>query len=194
MLGVVLCGGQSSRMGTDKGLLKLHASTWAQTAVDKLSELELPIVISINKIQLNDYAAIFSPQQLITDNDKLKIHGPLSAVLSIHLQYPSEDLVLLACDMPLMETELIKELLNLYHEQPAHDAFVFTNDAEPEPLCGIYKSKGLAHILQLYHTNQLPKHSMKYMLEHISTYTIPVPDDKKKAFRNFNAHAELNGL
>ena len=194
MLGVILCGGQSSRMGTDKGLLKLHANTWAQTAVDKLSELKLPIVISINKLQLNDYSTIFSPQQLVTDNDSLEIHGPLSGILSVHLHYPSEDLVLLACDMPLMETELIKELLNIYQKQPAYDAFVFTNDGEPEPLCGIYKSNGLAHILQLYQTNQLPKHSMKFMLEHISTHTIPLSDDKKKAFRNFNAHAELNGL
>jgi molybdopterin-guanine dinucleotide biosynthesis protein A len=194
MLGVVLCGGQSTRMGTDKGLLKLHANTWAQTAVDKLGELKFPIVISVNKNQLNDYASIFSLQQLITDNDSLKLHGPLSGVLSVHLKYPSEDLVLLACDMPLMETELIKELLNQYQQLPAYDAFVFTNDGEPEPLCGIYKSNGLAHILQLYQTNQLSKHSMKYMLEHISTHSIPLPDDKKKAFRNFNAHAELNGL
>ena len=43
-------------------------------------------------------------------------------------------------------------------------------------------------------SDQLPKHSMKYMLEHISTQLIPIPEDQKKYFRNFNAHAELNGL
>ena len=193
MIGVVLCGGQSSRMGTDKGLLKLHANTWAQTAVDKLAELQLPVIISVNKNQYPDYATIFSPQQLITDNETLEIKGPLGGLLSVHLQHPAEHLLLLACDMPLMETNLLKELISIYNQQTA-DAFVYTNDGEPEPLCGIYKSAGLQYILQLYQSNQLAKHSMKFMLEHVNTHFIPLTDDNKKCFRNFNAHAELNGL
>jgi molybdenum cofactor guanylyltransferase len=194
MIGVILCGGQSSRMGSDKGLLKLEAKTWAQTAFDKLAELNFPIVISVSEKQLSDYAAVFTSTELVTDNSVLSIHGPLSGVLSVHLQYPAEDLLILACDMPLMETVLLKELLVQYNHYPSEDAFIFINEDEPEPLCGIYKAKGLAHILGLYKSNQLPKHSMKYMLEHIHTHTIPVPEDKKKCFRNFNAHAELNGL
>lgn len=193
MIGVILCGGQSSRMGSDKGLLKLHANTWAQTAVDILAEFQLPVVISVNKNQYTDYATIFSLEQLITDNDSLQIKGPLAGLLSVHLQYPAEDLLLFACDMPLMETSLIKELMAIYNQQTA-DAFVYTNDGESEPLCGIYKYSGLKHILQLYQSNQLSKHSMKFMLEHVNTHFIPLTDDKKKCFRNFNAHAELNGL
>ena len=144
MIGAILCGGQSSRMGTDKGLLKLHANTWAQTAVDKLADLSLPVVISVNKNQYADYATIFSAQQLITDNETLEIKGPLVGLLSVHLQHTTEDLLLLACDMPLMETSLLKELVTIYNQQSA-DAFVYTNDGEPEPLCGIYKSSGLKH-------------------------------------------------
>lgn len=194
MIGVILCGGQSSRMGTDKGLLKLHANTWAQTAVDKLAELQLPVVISVNKNQYDDYATIFSPHQLIIDNDSLQIKGPLAGLLSVHLQHHTEDLLLLACDMPLMETSLLKELVTIYNQDSAADTLVYINDGEPEPLCGIYKSSGLNHILHLYQTSQLPKHSMKFMLEHINTHFVPLTDDKKKCFRNFNAHAELNGL
>ena len=194
MLGLVLCGGQSTRMGSDKGLLKLQANTWAQTAVDKLLELQLHVVISVNKNQYAEYAAVFSAQQLIIDNESLHLKGPLYGVLSGHMQYPEEDFMVLACDMPLLETGLIKELLTVYHQHSDNDAFVFTNDGEPEPLCGIYKSSGLSHILQLYHSGELTRHSMKFMLEHISTFTLALPADKKSSFRNFNAHAELNGL
>ena len=154
----------------------------------------MPVIISVNKDQYEEYSSIFPAQQLIPDNDSLQLKGPLCGVLSVHLQYPQEDLLILACDMPLMETELIKELLLTIINIPKSDAFVYTNDGEPEPLCGIYKAKGLAHIFSLYQNKQLPKHSMKYMLEHITTHSIPLPDDKKKCFRNFNAHAELNGL
>lgn len=204
MTGVILCGGQSSRMGTDKGLLKAplplqtgylsQANTWAQTAVDKLTDLQLQVVISVNKNQYSDYATIFSTQELVTDNDSLQLRGPLAGLLSVHLYHPSEDLLLLACDMPLMEANLLKELVTIYNQNLTPDAFVYTNDGEPEPLCGIYKSSGLKHILQLYQSNQLPRHSMKYMLEHVNTHLIPLTNDKKKCFCNFNVHAELNGL
>jgi len=194
MLGVILCGGQSSRMGSDKGLLKLEAKTWAQTALDKMAELNFLTSISVNEKQHNDYAAVFNSTELIIDDPALSIHGPLSGVLSVHLQHPAEDLMILACDMPLMEVELLKELLTHYREHTSNDAFVYTNDGEPEPLCGIYKARGLAHILHLYQSQELPKHSMKFMLEHIDTRFIALPDEKKKCFRNFNAHAELNGL
>jgi molybdopterin-guanine dinucleotide biosynthesis protein A len=194
MLGTILCGGQSTRMGSDKGLMKMQADTWAKVAFDKIAALSLPVVVSVNSKQQQDYVAVFPDTPLIKDNDSLKLKGPLCGVLSVHLAYPSEDLIILACDMPLLESVLLKDLLKYYQDQQAPDAFVYTNDGQPEPLCGIYKAKGLAHIIQLYQSGQLPRHSMKYMLEHINTFLIPLPGDQKNSFRNFNAHAELNGL
>jgi molybdopterin-guanine dinucleotide biosynthesis protein A len=194
MTGAILCGGQSSRMGKDKGLLKLEAKTWAQTAIDKMDVLSLPVVLSVNSAQYSEYAAIFPPGQLVKDNESLLLKGPLCGVLSIHLQYPSEDLFVLACDMPLLDPGLLKELLTYYTGHPSFDAFVYTNENEPEPLCGIYKAKGLAHIIDIYRAGQLSRHSMKFMLEHINSYFVPLPADQKTSFRNFNAHSELNGL
>jgi molybdenum cofactor guanylyltransferase len=194
MLGVVLCGGQSTRMGTDKGLLKFHGISWAETAVENLTSLQLPVVLSVNENQLAEYAAVFPSQQLITDNDTLNIKGPLCAVLSVYLKYPAEDLLVLACDMPLMESGLIKELIAYYSRDAGAAAFVYTISNEPEPLCGIYRSGGLSYIYHLLQANELPRHSMKYMLENIHSEFIPLASDKKKYFRNFNTHAELNGL
>ena len=193
MLGVVLCGGQSSRMGSDKGLLKLDDKTWAQKAIDTLSNFQIPIAISVNKNQCHDYSSIFPVDTLIPDDPSLQLHGPLCGLLSVHLKYPEEDLLILACDMPLIDIELIKHLLTKYSTETA-DAFIYTADGEPEPMPGIFRSKGLTYVHQLYNNNQLPRHSMKYMLEHIHTSFSPLPADKKDCFRNFNTHAELNGL
>jgi molybdopterin-guanine dinucleotide biosynthesis protein A len=194
MLGVILCGGQSTRMGTDKGLIKLHANTWAQTAVDKMSLLQLNVLLSVNSTQYTDYLSVFKEHQLIKDNDELQVRGPLAGLLSVHVQYPDEDLFVLACDMPLMETVMLNELLLAYREHPSAEAYIFTNEEEPEPLCAIYTAKGLSYILHLLKAKKLPKHSVKFMLEHIPTFTSPLHDEQKKYFRNFNAHAELNGL
>jgi molybdopterin-guanine dinucleotide biosynthesis protein A len=194
MTGVVLCGGQSSRMGTDKGLLKLEARTWAQTALDKLAEMQLPVVLSVNALQYPGYADVFRAEQLVKDNETLDIHGPLSGVLSVHLLFPQEDLFILACDMPLMETTVMAQLITTYNDHPSFEAYIFSNNHEPEPLCGIYTARGLAATIDRYQSRQLLKHSMKFALQNLLVHTIPIETGHEKCFRNFNAHAELNGL
>jgi len=181
-------------MGTDKGLIKLHANTWAQTAMDKLAGLPVPTLLSVSEVQYPDYLEVFSDQHLVKDNPDMDFHGPLAGVLSVHLQHPEDDLLVMACDMPLMEISMVKELLLLYQEQPSAAAFVFTNNNEPEPLCAIYTARGLAHVYQLWLAKQLTRHSMKFVLGHLHTVSAPLKDFQKKYFRNFNAHAELNGL
>ena len=110
MLGIILCGGQSSRMGSDKGLLVLEAKTWAQTALDKLATLDIAMKLSVNEKQFAEYAKVFEKENLITDDSAADVRGPLLGVLSAHLQNGEDDLFLLACDMPLMEPPLLKEL------------------------------------------------------------------------------------
>ena len=194
MLGVVLCGGQSSRMGSDKGLLKPGDKTWVQIAIDKLNHFQLPVIISVNRDQYLQYSTVVPNDILITDNDSLQLRGPLCGVLSVHLKYPEEDLLVLACDMPLIDIDLIKRLVEKDNTETSVDAFIYANKGQPEPMPGIYKAKGLAHIHHLYATNQLVRHSMKYMLERISTSFTSLTDDKRSCFRNFNTHAELNDL
>lgn len=194
MLGIVLCGGQSLRMGADKGLIINEARTWAQTAVDKLSVLNLPVKISVNEKQYADYNKVFDAGQLVTDNAALAVKGPLLGVLSAHLQNNTEDLFVLACDMPLMESFILKELYACYEQDKKQDACIFTNDNEPEPLCAVYTAAGLSKLITAIQQNRLYKYSMKFALSLLDVFSIPLTEEQKKYFRNFNAHAELNGL
>ena len=194
MLAIILCGGRSSRMGTDKGLLKLDDKTWVQAAADKMKQLNLPVYISVNRDQVKDYATFFGAREMIIDDASLDVHGPLGGVLSVHEHFPMQDLFTLACDLPLMEVPILQQLLDVYHGDTNDAAFVFTNEGEPEPLCAIYTARGLTHIRALHQQQQLTKHSMKFMLEHLDTCYIPLEAGQKKAFQNFNAHASLNGL
>jgi molybdopterin-guanine dinucleotide biosynthesis protein A len=194
MLGIILCGGQSSRMGSDKGLLVHEAKTWAQTAFDKLSVLKIPIQFSVNGQQQAEYAKVFSSGLLITDDTEVGVKGPLLGVLSAHLQNPHDDLFLLACDLPLMEPGLLKELLAVYEKGKNFEVYIFTNDKEAEPLCGIYTSGALKKIAALQKENKLLKFSMKFILSQLVVCEITLPDSQKMYFRNFNAHADINGL
>jgi len=194
MLGVILCGGQSSRMGSDKGLLIHEAKTWAQTALEKLEVLNIPIKLSVNEHQQSEYTKVFKPELLIIDDNSLDIKGPLLGVLSAHLQNPDKDLFLLACDLPLMDTNLLKELFSLYQPGKKYDVYIFTTDKEPEPLCGIYTSKALKKIIALQKENKLIRHSMKFILSQLIVCEIAAHETQKIYFRNFNAHADLNGM
>jgi len=194
MLGIVLCGGQSLRMGTDKGLLVHQDKLWAQVAHDKLSALSLPVQFSVNPLQLATYAGYFVKEKLIVDHTLLDIRGPLLGVLSAHLSNPEEDLFLLACDMLLMEEAILQKLINAVKTDDLFEAYIFIKDGQQEPLCGIYTAKGLKKIMQLFQANTLVKHSMKFVLSNLCVNEIVVADQDYRYFGNFNAHAEINGL
>ena len=190
MIGLILCGGQSERMGTDKGLIKSAEKTWAQTAADKMALLNIPVIFSINKKQQDLYAKIFSQNELIVDNDMLDLKGPLLGLLSCHLAFPGEDLFVLACDMLYMKTDLLVKLLEKYQQQIA-DAYIFSNDVKAEPLCGIYTDRSLSYVSDLYKTKKLHTYSMKFILEQLNVCAVPLEDEEKKYFQNFNSPSDI---
>ncbi len=194
MTGVVLCGGQSTRMGTDKGLIKQNDITWARSAFDKLSSLDIPVVLSVNARQVEQYLPIFHPSLLVKDSDRINIKGPLCGAMSVHVNYPAEDLLLLACDMPFMETYFLKQLVDHRNRDHSFEAYLFSTYGEPEPLCGVYSANGLARILRMHDENGLIKHSMKFAIDQLHPFFIPLKDGQQKFFMNINTHADLNGL
>ena len=181
-------------MGTDKGLLQLKTSSWAGSAIDKLTSLGLRVKLSVNQEQFAVYSSKFADSEVVLDNQSLAIRGPLQGIISAHITDREEDIFVLACDMPLMAISILKELYLSGEDNPAAEAIVYTNEGEPEPLCGIYRATALNKVLVLYHSSQLFKHSMKFMLEHVNAVTIPLRPDQQPYFRNFTAHADLNGL
>jgi molybdopterin-guanine dinucleotide biosynthesis protein A len=58
IIGVVLCGGKSSRMGNDKGLMITQETYWAKEAAVKLKILHSDIYFSVTSIQVEKYAAV----------------------------------------------------------------------------------------------------------------------------------------
>ncbi len=195
MLGVLLCGGGSSRMESDKGLLHFKQNTWAENTANLFKQLDLPFIVSVNSKQLNNYTPIFSADKLLMDDPILQINGPLLGVLTAYLHNPDEDLLVLACDMPLMQIDLLQLLLSKY--QPNNDAFgayYFLNNGQPEPLCAIYTASALSTMYQLFLNKNLHKHSMKFILEQIPSAAIAINEDQIDCFKNFNTRKDLNEL
>lgn len=193
MTGVVLCGGQSSRMGTDKGMLLHKSVTWAQHAINKLQALELPVLLSVNEQQYGHYSKLFQNPMLIKDDGTLTVGGPLKGILSVHLQQPGEDLLVLACDMRNMKTEVLAHLITAHLNHNA-EAVVFRSADTIEPLCGIYTAKGLHKLSQQYKHGHLKKFSMHHLLQLLTALYVPTPEAWQHCFRNFNSAEDLRAL
>ncbi len=191
MIGVVLCGGQSSRMGEDKAMINTNGISWAQASINTLSRLNIPIYLSVNKLQEDIYSADFDASVLIKDVESLQLYGPLAGVISAHINFPLQDIFVLACDMQSMESEAIIELHKIYTNLPNYDAYVFLQDQQREPLCAIYTAKALKHILSMHTDKLLMKHSMNYMLDHLNVYESSVRTAQKQFFKNYNAPSDL---
>ncbi len=145
LLGVVLCGGKSERMGTDKGLLLKEGKTWATLVAQKFDALNMPYVISVNHSQTANYTAFFSQNNLIVDEQI--VLGPLRGLLTVHQQYPQKNLVVLACDMIDMKPQTIQSLINNFTTQQKFDFYAYHNGDFWEPFCGIYTAKGLNSLI-----------------------------------------------
>lgn len=193
MIGVVLCGGKSLRMGADKGLLQQQSMTWAELAASKIAGLKLKVVLSVNEQQVDLYCGRFAGLSIIKDDTTLQVYGPLKGILSVHLQYPETDLLVLACDMPAMKTEAIEYLIKTSSGKK-EEAFVFKSDQYAEPLCAIYTSDGLKKIYERYKRTELLKHSLHYSLETINTCYLSILAEWKAYFDNYNSPDDLSNL
>ncbi len=191
LAGLVLCGGKSSRMGSDKGLLQKDGEYWARLAADKLATLQIPVFVSVHPSQQSDYSAIFTDDSLIPDS--LPLHGPLAGLLSASQKFPHYDWLILACDLPDMSTSLLQELLQVYRQNSTYECFIFINENEPEPLCGVYKAESLRKIAELHRQNKLVRHSMKYILGLCSTHTAAIIGEAtRQAFKNYNSQTDIS--
>jgi molybdopterin-guanine dinucleotide biosynthesis protein A len=184
LTGVVLCGGESRRMGRDKGLIQTEGIPWALIMSAKLAPWTLPVVYSINPRQQEAYGAIIPPGRLIVD--ALGLPGPLEGLLSVHEKLPERDLLLLACDMPDLDAATLGTLIDAYGEEAGGGAafFVFQGETFVEPFAGIYTAKGLGPVYRLAKEGALTDFSMQSLLKRGPTKRIPVRD--RGAFNNYN--------
>src|SRR6185312_9284597 len=109
LIALVLCGGESRRMGRDKGLMLKDGMPWAQYIGQRLASYGR-VFYSIHPRQREAYAAVLPADRLIVDS--LDIPGPLNGLLSAHVVMPESDILLVACDMLDMDPATLDRLVS----------------------------------------------------------------------------------
>lgn len=183
LIGLVLCGGKSSRMGTDKGMLVRDDCTWAEHMGTKLELLGLKTYVSINSLQFEKYRQFFSSSAMIPD--AVDVKGPLGGLLSAHLRFPKKDILVVPCDMIDLDASLLRQLLNIYRQIVEADVYVFGHATDIEPLCAIYAASGLRKLFSGYRNGSLLSFSVRQATKSLRAVHLPKPESTDD-FRNYN--------
>lgn len=190
VVAVVLCGGLSTRMGQDKGLLLLeNGENWVQKAVSLCQNLGLTTYVSINKSQKVTYEAFFDASETIVDiYDNI---GPVNGVLSAYNQLLDKDYLLLSCDMLNVDEDILFNILKQHELLSEYDALIFENEGFYQPFPGLYSSEFLNKLSLLHHGNMLEKYSFQHIFKNFSIYTLAPSDDIAKKLKSFNQKKDL---
>ncbi len=137
--GLVLAGGKSTRMGTDKGTLQFYGKNQRDVTIDLLEKHQLKTFLSVREEQE------ISIENKITD--KFIGLGPFGAICSAFQENPDVAWLVLATDLPFVNDEVVQLLLK--HRNPSKIATTIKgkNTQFPEPLITIWEPKSYPLLL-----------------------------------------------
>ena len=140
---LLLVGGKSQRMGSDKANIDYHGKPQYQHIHDLLSSKIDNVYISCRKDQVNQYTGYH------TIPDSFDDLGPLGGILSAFRSDPNAAWMVLACDLPLLSEATIDQLIEERDPLSAGTAFKSTFSEWMEPLISIYEPRIYPIALQL---------------------------------------------
>lgn len=179
--GIILAGGKSSRMGTDKGLLELNGKKIIKYIIEQLTpNSDALILISNNERYTELGFPVYS--------DTIKDCGPMGGIFTALEKSQTENNMIVSCDIPNITSEIIAYIIENIGKE---EALVPIHDGHIEPLCGVYKKSAAIKFRRLLDTGN---YKMKDALKTLNTRYIDVsehPDFSENTFLNINTPQEF---
>ena len=146
--GLVLAGGQSTRMKRDKATLAYHGRTQLEWAMELLGRYVAKAFVSVRPGQNDSVRAKF--EQIVDTREGL---GPIAGIMAAQERFPDVAWLVLGCDLPFLNDRTLDYLIA--NRDPSHTATAFRahqlalpkHHGLPEPLCTIYEPSSRAGLL-----------------------------------------------
>jgi len=148
--GIVLCGGQSTRMGRSKALLPFGPETMLQRVVRLLGSVVQPIVA----VAAVDQVLPALPASVIVTRDERGGRGPLEGLRAGLKALPPEveGAYVTSCDVPLLVPGFVGQMLDF---TDGFDIAVMEIDGFAHPLSAVYCRTTLPYIEDLLAKDRL---------------------------------------
>lgn len=130
--GIILAGGKSSRMGSDKGLIKVENTCMVEHMINCLKKANVQDIIII--ANNDEYTRFGFPVY----KDLVQNKGPLGGILTALTYSKNDKNVILSCDMPFLNHEIIELLITKGDEMPVTTCFYHDRI---HPLVGLYHKR-----------------------------------------------------
>jgi molybdopterin-guanine dinucleotide biosynthesis protein A len=194
--GLVLAGGHSSRMGTDKAaLLHPDGRSLARRAYDLLVQAGCgQVMLSLRHDQpipagFDDLADV----AVVRDPDGGSA-GPLVGIVAAMGLRPDADWLVLACDLPRLDVETLSHLVASKRPDEMFLSYRSEFDGLPEPLCALYTPAALPLLRDTEFRcprKVLIRHECR-LLEPVTPHALDnanTPEDWQTANRSMNTHS-----
>jgi len=135
LFGLVLAGGASTRMRTDKAALQYHGQPQLRWAFELVSKFCAASFVSVRPDQRDDAARAGHPQIV----DRQPGIGPIAGISAALLEQPKAAWLVLACDLPFLTERTLQHLIAHRDPQKIATAYRSAHDGLPEPLCAIWE-------------------------------------------------------
>ncbi|CAN5512945.1 hypothetical protein BH10BDE1_BH10BDE1_13740 [soil metagenome] len=134
LYGLVLTGGRSQRMKTDKALLKYNGPTQAQFVRELLRPYCEEVYLSARMGQWNGTTL----ENLPTIFDEVAGLGPVAGLMAAFAAHSDSNWLVIACDLPFVNRETIETLIAEFDPIVIATCFENAERGFPEPLCALY--------------------------------------------------------
>jgi len=183
--GLVLAGGRSRRMGTDKGKMIWNGKEQRYRMADLLKNLCEEVFISCRKDQEEEIKDNF--YKTLPDN-YLDL-GPFGALLSAFEKNHDVAWLVIACDLPLMDKNTLKFLIDHRRVSAVATSYASPIDLLPEPLVAIWEPAAYALLRSFLREDQI---SLRKVLAKCDVEILQSPN--AESLINVNSVQDLDNL
>jgi molybdenum cofactor guanylyltransferase len=152
---IILSGGKSSRMGTNKALLKIHEKTNIERIKDELKHVFDDIILVTNDPETYQFL------NMKTVPDQFPGSGPLAGMHAGLEASDYEENFVVACDMPFVSAELAANLVSALKH---HEAVVPVVEGKQHPLFAAYQKRAAQEAKSCIEEGSL---RMKHLLDRL---------------------------